>query len=158
MEEKKLQHIKWFVAGLFLITLVVGGVCVLDGKNTGKSSVPSTDPETGIQEWIDAVNQRNIDRVYDLAPDEVKQKMTLAQLKEDNLNNTLLQPGYYFINYSVVDKKQMTGTSARIKAQVYLHETANPQYTSGLEVPLQFEFALDYQHGEWKIWTIPYGT
>ena len=37
--------------------------------------------------WIDAFNSRDIDRIYDLAPDEIKQHVTLAQFKEENIDN-----------------------------------------------------------------------
>jgi len=154
MEEKRLQHIKWFVAGLLLITLIVGSVYVLDSKNLpGKHSVPSTDPETGVQMWIEAMNQRNIDRVYDFAPDEIKEQRTLAQFKEDNRNNTFLKPEYSFINYSVTDKKQ-NGTYAQIVARVFLQQPET-QKTPGLEVPLYYKFDLYNEHGEWKTWMDP---
>jgi hypothetical protein len=151
MEEKKLKHIRWFVAGLLLIALIAGSVYVVDSKNTGKFSVPSTDPETGIQEWIDAMNQRNIDRVYDLAPDEIKDQVTPEQFKMANINNTLLKPGNSFTSYTVIEKKQ-NGTSAQITAQVILHIASNQQNTHGTDVPVVDTFALLYQHGEWKVW------
>lgn len=153
MKEKMLKDKKWVVAGLLLIALIAGSVYILDSKNTGKFSVPSTDPETGIQEWIDAMNQRNIDRVYDLAPDEIKNQVTPEQFKMANINNTLLTPGNSFSSYTVMDKKQ-NGTSARIIAQVILHIPSNQQNTQSTDIPLVDTFALLYQHGEWKVWMI----
>jgi|GEM_PF-1766799 hypothetical protein len=153
VEEKRLKKIKWLIAGLVLIALIIGSIYVLSNKIPfGKSSSPLTDPERGIQNWIEAVNQRNINRVYDLAPDEIKQQRTLAQFKEDNLNNTFLQPDHYFINYTVIDKKQ-NATYAQIIAQIFLHQPAD-QGTLGSEVPIQYKFALYYEHGEWKLWTL----
>ena len=155
MKEKNSSTVKWVVAGLFLIVLVAGSIYVLSDKiPSGKYSIPSTDPETGIQNWIDAVNQRNIDRVYDLAPKQIKRQRTLDQFKEDNLNNTFLQPDHYFMNYTVIDKRQ-NGTYAQIMAQVFLHQPADTGTTVS-DIPIQYKFALFYEHGEWKIWTLPW--
>ncbi len=156
MDEQRIREIKWLVAGLILILLIAGSVSViLNTRNSPeKSSVPLTDPETGLQNWIEAVNGRNIDRVYNLFPDEIQQQRTLNQFKEDNINNTLLRQGSYFINYTVMDKKQ-NGTYAQLIAQVYLHQSVN-QTTLGPDVPIYYKFGLYYQHGEWKIWTLPW--
>jgi hypothetical protein len=153
MEEKTLKNIKWLVAGLILVICLIGSVYVLEHKNMEKSSVPSADPETGIKMWIDAVNQRNIDRVYDLSPDQIKQQLTLPQMKENNLNNTLLQPGFRFTDYKVVDKQQ-NGTNAKIAATLILQFPPSQESTEGKLVPVRYNFALFYQHGEWKIWTV----
>jgi hypothetical protein len=153
MKEKWIKNITWIAAGLLLIALIVGCISVLGSKTTSDSlRVPLTQPETGLQMWVDAMNQRNMDRLYDLSPDEIKNEVTLAKFKEDNLNNTLLQSGYDFINYSVIDRKE-NGTYAQITAQIWLHQPAN-QSSLGPEIPLLYKFALYYQHGEWKIWTL----
>jgi hypothetical protein len=153
-KEKGSIQKKWFVAGLIIILVFLGSaIVILNTKNIiAKSSVPSTDPETGIQKWIEAVNGRNVDRLYDLAPDEIKEQITLAQFKEDNINNTLFRPGYYFSNYTLMDKKQ-NGTSAQILAGITLHQPKE-QDSSGNEIPVLYKFALFYEHGEWKIWTL----
>ena len=49
MEEKKLKNIKWFVAGLFLIAIIVGCVYILDSKSVAKSSVQTTDPKPALR-------------------------------------------------------------------------------------------------------------
>ena len=83
MEEKKVNEIIWLMAGLLIIIFVAGGMnALLTSRNSsGKSSVPQTEPETGLQNWIEAVNGGNIDRLYDLAPDEIKQQRTLVSSK-----------------------------------------------------------------------------
>ena len=154
MEEKKLNQSRWFVAGLLIILFIAGGFVVLLNNNnvTRGSSVPSTDPEKGIQMWIDAVNEKNIDRLYNLTPDEIKQQRTLTQFKEDNINNTLLKPGYKFLNWNVMDKKQ-NRTYAQILASLTLLKPAD-QGSPDQEIPVIYKFALYYQHDEWKSWTL----
>ena len=119
MEEKKLRNIKWFVAGLLIVAIIIGGIYVLGSRNMAKTAVFSNDPETGIKMWIDAANQKDINRLYDLAPDEIKQQMTLARFEESNLNSSILQPGSSIASYDVIDKKQ-NGTFAQINARVFL--------------------------------------
>jgi hypothetical protein len=153
VEEKKAKQIKWLLAGLFIFLFVCGSTLILLNNKPGKSSVPLPDPETGILNWINAVNGRNIDRVYDLAPDEIKQHVTLAQFKDDNLNNTYIQPGSAFLDFNVIDKKQ-NGTYAQIITQVWYRKSN--QSVNGTPIPINYKFALYYQHGEWKIWTLPW--
>jgi hypothetical protein len=153
MEENKVKQIKWLVAGLLIILFIAGSTLVLLNKKSGNFSIPLSDPETGIQHWIDAVNGRNIDRVYDLAPDEIKQQITLDQFKKDNINNTLLSPGFYYVNYTLIDKKQ-NGTYAQIVTQVFLHQSNNQTAFGQQDIPIGYRFVLFYQHGEWKIWTL----
>jgi hypothetical protein len=154
MAEKREKQLRWLAAGLLIVLFIAGSIFVLLNRqnNNGNSSVPSTDPETGIQMWIEAVNGRNIDRLYDLAPDEIHQQVTLSQFKEENINNIFLQSGNKFLNYSVIDKKQ-NGTYAQIMAQVLFHRIVNQSALITQEDPLQYKFVLNYQHGEWKIWT-----
>ena len=152
MEEKKLKNIKWFVAGLFLIAIIVGCVYTLDSKSVAKSSVQTTDPETGLKMWIKAVNLKNTDSLYDLVPDEIKQQMTSAQFKEYNVNNTILKPGSSLPGYNIIDKKQ-NGTYAQIVAKVLLLQPGMGGNSSPEIVPLSYQFDLYYEHGEWKIWT-----
>jgi hypothetical protein len=157
MEKKgKSTQMKWVVAGLIIILIIVGSaIVILNNKNLiVKTSGPSTDPETGIQNWIEAVNGRNIDRLYDLAPDEIKGQRTLDQFREDNTNNILFKQGNYLYNYTLMDKKQ-NGTSAQIIAEISLHQPEN-QGTPGQEIPIFYKFSLFYEHGEWKIWTLKF--
>jgi hypothetical protein len=111
-----------------------------------------TDAETGLQMWIAAVNARDLGRVYDLAPDAVKQQISLAQFKENNLNNSFLQPGDYYSDYSLIDKVQ-NATFGQIHAQLIFNQSAEKGNTS-TETPMSYRFGLYYEHGEWKIWTL----
>lgn len=151
MEEKKLRNIKWFVAGLLIVAIIIGGIYVLGSRNMAKTAVFSNDPETGIKMWIDAANQKDINRLYDLAPDEIKQQMTLARFEEANLNSSILQPGSSIASYDVIDKKQ-NGTFAQINARVFLLPPG-AQGNLSQEIPVSDHFDLFYEHGEWKIWT-----
>jgi hypothetical protein len=151
MEEKNLKRIKWIVIGLFLFAFIAGSVYVLSSNNSlGKSSAQIPDPETGIQMWMKAMNLKYVDRVYDLAPDEIKEQRTLDQYKEDNLNSTFLLPDTSFTSYTVIDKKQ-NGTYAEIDAQVIM-QLPGKQGNPSPEVPLYYKFDLFYEHGEWKVW------
>ena len=138
-----------------ILTLAVACVAIIvfnNNNNHGaKYMVSFNDPETGVKEWIDAVNEKNIVRVYDLAPDEVKGKRTLDQFKGENTNNILFGEGNYLHNYSLLNKTQ-NGTYAQIIAQIFLHQQDNQGMDH--EIPIFYKFALFYEHGEWKIWTI----
>jgi hypothetical protein len=144
----------WIVVALFIFALAIGCTNIIHTNNQSQSrDFPQGAPETGIQNWINAINQKDIVRLYDLSPDEIKRELTLDQFREENSNNTLLQPGYGFVNYTVVDKKQ-NGTYAQIFAQVWKQYPPNPQNKLGPEVPVYYTFALFYEHNEWKIWDI----
>jgi hypothetical protein len=111
-----------------------------------------TDAETGIQMWIAAVNARDLDRVYDLAPDTIKQRINLTPFKESNINNSFLQPGNFYSDYTVIDKEQ-NATDAQIDAQLFFNQSADMGNASH-ETPISYRFGLYYEHGEWKIWTL----
>lgn len=154
MQEKKKTSIGWFAAGFIILLLLSGSVIGLLNSKTfsGGSSGPSSDPETGLQQWIAAVNGRDVNRLYDLAPDDLKEQIPLDQFKQENLNNTLFRTGYYLSNYTLLNKQQ-NGTSAQIDAEVSLHQPGGLE-SPARDIPVLYKFALFYEHGEWKIWTL----
>ena len=151
MDKNREKNLRWIAAGIVVMFLLVGVASVFQntGNSPGKNSSPSADPETGVRMWIDAVNQRNIERIYNLTPDEIKQQITITRFTENNVNNTLFQSGYDPAGYRILDKQQ-NRTFARIVAEVpYRGNHPGP----GIKAPLVYVFDLFYEHGEWKVWT-----
>ena len=146
-----LSNNTWILLGVVLIVLAIGIVCIVNNPNlSGKSPEKLPDPETGIHLWMNAMNTGNGDRLYDLAPDEIKEQMTLVQFQKDNLNNAFTHPGYVLNTYHVIDKIQ-NGTYAQIVAEVYYQQTGTGGKTE-MGAPIWYTFDLFYEHGEWKLW------
>ena len=142
------------VVGLLIFLCTMGCLSFQQNNNHFPSvNVPQENPEIGIQNWIDAVNGADVNRLYDLSPDEIKRQITLDQFKEENLNNTLLRSGHGFENFTIINRKQ-NGTYSQIFAQVWERLPPNQENPSGSEIPVYYTFALYYEHNEWKIWTI----
>ena len=140
--------------GLVILVCIAGCTTPAFEKNTTQPILVSpSNPESGIQNWIDAFNARNIDLVYNMSPDEIKKQISLSDFRKANVNNSLLNPGNTFLNFTAYDKTQ-NGTYAQIKAQILLKIPPNPNNTNGTLVPVQYTFALFFEHGEWKVWTI----
>jgi len=154
MIEKKHLIVIW--VSLSVASLIFFGGCLASTHPTDAKKpvlVAPSNPQNGIQNWIDAVNARNVDLVYNLSPDEIKDQVSLDEFRQINLSNPLLKPGNEFLNFTIYDEVQ-NGTYSEIKAQVWLKKPTDPNSTTGSEVPLQYKFALFFEHGEWKVWTI----
>ena len=64
-----------------------------------KTVVAYSDPETGIQEWVDAVNNKDIVRLYDLEPNEIKQEVSFGQFVTVNKDNAFLSQNATLTGY-----------------------------------------------------------
>ena len=120
-----------------------------------KSSVTLPDPETGLQEWMIAINAKNINRLYTLAPNQIREQVTLDQFTKDNTENYLLKPGYVFTDYTILNKT-VNNTTATITAQLNLLVPSSQNLTQTQIFPISYKFFLVFEDGEWKIWNIPY--
>ncbi len=119
-----------------------------------KSTDALPDPETGLQEWMTAINAKNINRLYTLSPDQIREQVTLEQFTKDNTENYLLQPGYVFIGYTILNKT-VNQTTATITAQLNLQVSASQNLNQTKVFPVIYKFFLVFEEGEWKIWNIP---
>jgi hypothetical protein len=132
--------------------LLISG-CISPSSDLFKSkkNIPP-DPETGIREWMDAMNQKDVHRLYVLAPDAIKSQINERDFVRANEDNNLLKPGVEFTNYDVLNKIS-DGYNASISAQLTMRRPADDG--SVFATSLFYKFALFYEDGEWKIWTVP---
>ena len=135
------------VIGLSVIT----GCVTQNHENLSVKGTIPPDPETGIQNWIDAVNNKNVSRLYELAPAEIKKQVIEPQFKKDNQDNLILKPGLTFETGYTVITKSVNGYNATIKAQLFL-KNSKAVNGSPSEIHVQYLFYLFYEDGEWKIW------
>jgi hypothetical protein len=149
---------KWlsaFVILLIILILVSATGCTTIQQNvlSGKTTARSIDPETGIQSWMTAINQKDVSRLYNLAPDEIKQRVSYEQFVNGNKNNTLLKPGLTFTQYIVLNET-FNDTAANIKAVLALQIPNSQNSTQAETIGVNYDFILLFEHGEWKVWTI----
>jgi hypothetical protein len=124
----------------------------LPGSSINKPGVTSSDPETGIQEWMDAVNHKDITRLYALAPDEIRQQVSYEQFVQANENNVLFSPAWEFTNYTVLNKTINQSTSS-IMAMLVLQKPVSENSTRYESIPVYYTFILVYEDDQWKVWT-----
>jgi hypothetical protein len=154
MEEEKAKQIKWLVAGIIVILVIAGSaIVILNNKNVIRNtSLPSMDPETGIQIWITAVNTRDYPRLYSLAPDSMRQQLDEATFTQAQEGNPLLRSGNKITGYQVLNQT-LVGNNATITAQLILETTGEGNGNLTQKIPLYIKFLETFEHGEWKVWT-----
>ena len=124
----------------------------LHDSSMNKTTVSASDPETGIEEWMDAVNHKDVNRLYALAPDEIKQQVSYDQFVKDNEDNILFKPGLEFTNYTVLNKT-VNQSDAKITALLVLQKPVSGNSTQNESIPVLYTFILRYEEGQWKVWT-----
>jgi len=140
-----------FIICIASAMLIAG--CLSPGSDLFKSKKNiRPDPETGIQDWMDAVNQKDVSRIYDLAPGAIKSQINEEDFAKANADNLFLKPGVYFTGYDVLDKTT-DGYNASISAQVFMQKP--DENGSIFTTALFYKFVLIYEGEEWKIWTVP---
>jgi hypothetical protein len=140
--------------GILLAICLAG--CVLVASCLGGSSLFSKtrtlpEPETGITSWISAVNDRNFDRIYDLAPRSIKQQISLQEFLAAQRDNPLLAQGTVIQGFSVLNKTA-SGNDAAITAQITIHMPASVN-RSGQDISVFLKFVEIFEDGEWHVWT-----
>jgi hypothetical protein len=130
----------------------ISGCVHQNPKITSANNIIPPDPESGIQNWIDAVNSKNVSRLYDLAPGEIKKQVNEQQFKLDNHDNLILKPGLTFKPEFTEITKSVNRLNATIKAQLFL-QNSNELNGSTSEIAVQYIFYLFFENGEWKVWT-----
>jgi len=133
------------LAGCVLIAGCLGGSSLFSKT----SSLP--EPETGINSWISAVNDRNLDRVYDLAPQSIKQQISLEEFLAAQRDNPLLAQGTVIQGFSVLNKTA-SGNDAAITAQITIHMPASVN-RSEQDISVFLKFVEIFEDGEWHVWT-----
>jgi hypothetical protein len=155
MEEKRLKPIKWPLAGIIIILFITGSaIFLLNNKNAmGNTSLSSMDPETGIQTWITAVNNRDYHRLYTLAPDSIRLQVNESTFMQAQDGNPLLANGNKINSYKV-QNETVVGNNAMIISHLVLETPGVSSNTSSKKILLYINFLETFEHGEWKVWTI----
>ena len=138
-----------------LIVLIVVCGCVGSDTYVGNNNSLQPDPETGIVAWISAINAHDINGFYNLEPDEIKEQISEQQFDIENMNNTLLQQDKSITRYKILNETS-NATMANIKAVVLLHQNVPGNSPQTETIPIFINFEEWFEHGEWKVWTIPF--
>ena len=149
---KLVLHALWALVCILVLVSVSGCTTSLPGSSMNKTTVSSPVPETGIEEWMDAVNHKDVNRLYTLAPDEIKQQVSYDQFVKDNKDNILFKPGWEFTNYTVLNKT-VNQSDARITAMLVLQKPVSENSTLVESIPVYYTFILKYEESQWKAWT-----
>jgi hypothetical protein len=154
MKEKRLKQIKWLVAGIIIILFITGSaIFLLNNKNVmGKTSLSSMDPETSIQIWITAVNNRDYQRLYTLAPDSIRQQIDEATFIQAQNGNPFLANGNKINSFKVLNET-VAGNNAMITSQLVLETPGLNSSDPSQKIPVYINFLETFEHGEWKVWT-----
>jgi len=114
-------------------------------------TAPRPDPETGITAWISAVNNHDINRIYDLAPVELKDRISRQDFTLAQQNNSFLSPGNTITRYMVMARSG-SGENAEITAELFM-KSAVAGTGDGQVIPVYIKFVEVFESGEWKVWT-----
>ena len=108
------------------------------------------DPESGISNWMEAMNSRDVARLYDLSPDTIQRQISLEEFKKANTDNPFFLRNVTFVKYDVINKTA-ENDHAKIVAQLVMAQpqpgSANVTYTG-----IFYVFDENYQKNEWKVW------
>jgi hypothetical protein len=142
------------VMGIILIGIIaMGCMSTVAGTNPGvMSSRP--DPETGIVNWMSAVNGKNLPKLYELSPGFIKKNVTEQEFIASNDGNIILEPGFKFSGYEIMNKT-VQGNYANIRA-VLIASNSSLTTNATTGVPIFYNFIFSYENNEWKVWTIQF--
>jgi hypothetical protein len=141
---------------LFILAFVSISGCTATMPNTSQNvAVPNSDPQTGIQEWVDAVNNKDVARLYDLEPEGFKQGVSFSQFALLNKDNEFISPNSSLTDYKILNETS-DATVANIRVMVYWHGLKSQNSSQMETVPLFFNFEESFENGEWRVWEIPW--
>ncbi|MGB7992829.1 hypothetical protein [Methanoregula sp.] len=141
---------------LLIIAVVNISGCTSTVPNAATNEVvPNSDPQTGIQEWVTAVNNKDIATLYDLEPDGFKQEVSFSQFVLLNKDNEFMSPNSSLTDYKIMNETSNI-TDANMRVMVYWHGPNSQNSTQMETIPLFFNFEESYENGEWRVWEIPW--
>ena len=143
------RNILVVTASILLVVLLVSGC--MNTAGTGLSSSAKPDPETGLDNWKNAINNKDIDRLYNLAPQTVRSQISKTDFIQVNKDNPLFVPGISVTGYKIYNKS-VNGNSARIVAAMYV-TYYNITTQNSTVTPVYYTFNEDFEANEWKVWT-----
>ena len=152
MWKKYLMH-GCIAAGLIVLIVVCG--CTAANSSVLSKNPPRPDPETGIITWIDAINAHDVSGLYNLAPEGIRDQVSLEQFVNANTNNTLLTPDKAITGYNILNETS-NATMANFKVALLLHQNVSADSVQTETIPLYLNFEEWLENGVWKVWTLPW--
>jgi hypothetical protein len=152
---KNVQCIPALSLCILALVSISGCTASLPGSSVNKTIAAYSDPETGIHDWVDAINNKDIVKLYDLEPYGFKQEVSLTQFVTINQDNEFLSPNATLTGYKILNETS-NATAANLRVMVYWHGPVSPNSTQLQTVPIFYNFEELFENGEWKIWTIPW--
>ena len=129
---------------VFLAIICIAGL--ISGCTT-----PRPDPETGVTAWISAVNNHDINKVYDLSPGQVKERISRQDFIQAQQNNSFLAPGNTITRYTIMTRS-VSADSAALTVELFMRSPAAGT-GEGEVIPVYIRFIEVFESGEWKVWT-----
>ena len=127
--------------GVFNITLFF----ILEDNQWKLDRDQLPDPEEGVKNFIDAINQKNAAKLIDLQSEEIKANLSIVDIPDSYFE------GLKIVNYSIIDKK-IKGDKATCEVQFlyenlpYLNFTPTTQF-SVTNVTMNFVF----EDNQWRL-------
>ena len=143
-----------FVCILALVS-ISGCMASLPASSMNKTIAAYSDPETGIHDWVDAVNNKDIVRLYDLEPNEIKQYVSFKQFLTVNKDNEFLSQNATLTDYEILNKTS-NATAANLRVVLYWYGPVSPNSTHVETIPMFYNFEELFENGEWKVWESPW--
>ena len=150
---KKILIIMSVVVGMCAMILMCG--CTSANTSLQSENLTPPDPETGITAWMDAINAHDVSALYNLAPEEIRDQISLDQFAKANVNNTLLSQDKAIVDYKILNATS-NATMADIYTMIVLKQNVSANSTQTETIPIYLNFEEWYENGEWKVWTIPW--
>jgi len=125
---------------ILIICVFISGCMNVNTKSS--NSIP--DPEEGLKNFVDAVNQKDANKLYNLYSEKLRANQSM-----DYLYNTLHEgPGPIIINYTVLDKS-FKGNKTRLYIRFYEEIPDNGGEIKPTPYTLTMAFILE--DNQWKI-------
>jgi len=147
---KEATNIVFIFTYLLAILILFCGCIGESSLSVPRNDVSLTNPETGITNWMDAMNKHDASRLYDLSPDMIKKQISKPDFLKVNEQNGMFIDNISFVDYSVLNETQ-NDKRAMIKAQLVM---ATPHPVSGNVTYSGIFYTFDeyYEKNEWKVW------
>jgi hypothetical protein len=137
-----------------IILVVLSTGCTQPSLFVKPAVVPSSDPESGIIQWMDAMNRHDVPQLYHLAPSSLRSNISLEEFSLINQNNVYFSRNVSFVSYEILNKT-VSSDIVDIRATLVTdHFPAGRDLEKN--IPIFFHFTLIRENGEWKIWTAPF--
>jgi len=116
------------------------------------STIPKqrTDPESGIYNWMGAMNTRDYARLYAISPSGIKQNISFNDFRSVNEDNIFFRDNVTFIDFQVLNK---TSTGNIISIEAALEASKADYLTKNVSnFVIFYGFDESYENNEWKVW------